>query len=327
VLRKAAVLALLAALVGGTVSAARADARHASHHRSSAHKRHLRRMLLRELKHHPRVMMRRHFLRQAADVNLQLPLTVRLNPVTGPGPAVAPSDDVLGLDLGTGPFSDPSGTLAGAVTTTLRGKFGMVARFDVDTSGYGTLGLLSLQAGQVQMSGDAFPLVEPSVACGDGGPLLQTGPPTIVDAPPLPAGDRRGGLLNWFTGDFSMRLYTQFELNSQRRASCGDPFFWTDRIASTTNSVIPIDMVGHFNVSPTLTADGRLRLFTVSIDSAVIPQAALPAILHTCTQATATPATDPAPSTACDGVSGDEASIPMTVQLTHLTAEVLIGDA
>jgi hypothetical protein len=150
---------------------------------------------------------------------------------------------------------------------------------------------------------------------------------TIVDAPRLPAGDRRGGVLNWFTGDFSMRLYTQFDLNSQRRASCADPFFWTDGIASTANPVIPIDMVGHAAVSPTLTADGRLRLFTLSFDNAVVPQAAMPAILHTCTQATATPATDPAPAATCDGVGGDEAQVPMTVTLTKLTAEVLIGDA
>jgi hypothetical protein len=165
------------------------------------------------------------------------------------------------------------------------------------------------------------------VACGDGGPLLQAGPLTIVDAPPLPAGDKRGGLLNWFTGDFSMRLYTQFDMNSQRRASCTDPFFWTDRIASISNPVIPIDMVGHFSISPSLTSDGRLRLFTLSFDNAVIPQAAFPAMLHTCTQATATPATDPAPVATCDGVGGDEAALPMTVRLSHLTAEVMIGDA
>ena len=284
-------------------------------------------MLLKELKRHPRVVLRKRFLRRAAAADLQLPLTVRLNPQILPGPSEAASDDALALDLGTDPFSDPSGTLAGAVTTLLHGKFGIVGRFDIDTSGYGTLGQLKLDAGQVQMTADPFPLVEPAVACGDGGPLLQTGPVTIVDAPPLPAGDKRGGLLNWFTGDFSMRLYTQFELNSQRRASCADPFFWTDRIASTSNSVIPIDMVGHFAISPTLTTDGRLRLFRLSFDDAVIPQSALPAILHACTQASATPATDPAPAASCDGVSGDAATVPITVKLSKLTAEVMVGDA
>jgi hypothetical protein len=328
-LRKAAVLALCGAWLA-LAFAPSADAsatRHPPSRHPSAHKRHLRRVLLRELKRHPRIVMSRRFMHRAAAADLQLPMTVRLNPLITPGPTSAPSDDTLSLDLGTDPFADPAGTLASAVGTTLHGKFGIVGRFDVDTTGYGTLGLLKLDAGQVQMTDDAFPLVEPSVACGDGGPLLQTGPVSIVDAPPLPAGDRRGGLLNWFTGDFSMRLYTQFDLNSQRRASCADPFFWTDRIASTSNSVIPIDMVGHAAVSPTLTTDGRLRLFTLSFDDAVIPQAALPAILHTCTQATATPATDPAPSATCDGVSGDEAQVPMSVRLTKLTAEVLIGDA
>jgi hypothetical protein len=324
--RKATVLALLAALVAALLVAP-ADAHKTSHRRTSAHKRHLQRQLLRELKRHPRLILRKHFLRRADAVNLQLPMTVRLNPLIQPGPTEAPSDDTMALDLGTDPFADPAGTLAGAVTTTLQGKFGIVGRFDIDTSGYGTLGQLKLDAGQVQMTADPFPLVEPAVACGDGGPLLRTGPVAISSAPPLPAGDKRGGLLNWFTGDFSMRIYTEFDLNSQLRASCSDPFFWTDRIASTTNSVIPLDMVGHFAISPTLTSDGRLRLFRLSFDNATIPQNALPAILHTCTQATATPATDPAPAAACDGVSGDEAQIPMTVKLSHLTAEVLIGDA
>ncbi len=327
-LRKAAVLAALVTIAGccfGLASGADAHAARHRHH-SSAHARHVRRMLLRELKRHPRVILHRSFARKADSVNLRLPLTVRLNPQLGGGTEAA-SDDVLTLDLGTDAFADPAGNLASAVQVVLHGKFGMLGRFDIDTSGTGELGALRLDAGQVNMTADPFPIVEPASACTDGGPLLQSGPATIVTAPPLPASDKRGGMLNWFTGDFSMRLYTQFDLNSQRRATCDDPFFWTDRITSTTNSVIPIDMVGRSHISPTLTSDGHLRLFTLTFDNVVTAQNALPAILHTCTQATTTLATDPAPTDACDGVSGDEAQIPMTVQVTHLTGEVLVGDA
>ena len=275
----------------------------------------MRKQLLRELRRHPRTIMRKRFLRRAADAGLSLPLTVRLNPIiaTPGGPAQAPSDDLVSLDLGSG-----------VVTPGLTGKFQMIGRFDVDTSGYGTLGNLALDAGQVNMAAEAFRLVD--AACADTDPLLRTGPVSIIAAPPLPAGDRRGGLLNWFTGDIKMRLYTQFLLNSQQRASCFDPFFWTDRIASTANSVIPLDMVGHFSISPTISTDGRLRLLKVVFDDAVIPQAALPAQLHTCTQPTGVAATDPAPSTACDGVPGDDVSLPMSVKVSRLTAEVFIGD-
>ena len=124
-----------------------------------------------------------------------------------------------------------------------------------------------------------------------------------------------------------MRLYTQFLLNSQRRATCADPFVWTDRIASTANTVVPVDMVGHFSISPTISTDGRLRLFKAVFDDSVVPQAALPAFVHTCTQATAVPVTDPAPSATCSTVGGDDTAIPASVKVSRLTAEVFIGDA
>ena len=337
-MRKAVIMALAAALcalavapaAAGSAGAARLHHRNAAHARKhkAAHDRQVRRQLLRQLRRHPRLITRKRFVRHASHAGLALPLTVRLNPIiaTSGGPAQAPSDDLLSLDLSTGAFADPAGALAGVVTPGLGGKFQMVGRFDVDTTGYGSFGNLALDAGQVNMTADPFSLVEASPACVDTDPLLRTGPVSIVAAPPLPAGDRRGGLLNWFTGDIKMRLYTQFLLNSQRRASCSDPFFWTNRIASTSNSVIPLDMVGHFSISPTISTDGRLRLFKVVFDDTVIPQAALPAQLHTCTQATAAPVGDPAPAATCDAVPGDDVSVPVNVKIARLTAEVFIGD-
>jgi hypothetical protein len=333
--RKAVLLALAAALcvvapvnAHSPGAAHRHDRKAAVRKHGTAHERHVRKQLLRQLRRHPRLITQKRFLRRASHAGLALPLTVRLNPViaTPGGPAQAPSDDLLSLDLSTGAFADPAGVLAGAVTPGLGGKFQMIGRFDVDTTGYGTFGNLALDAGQVNMTADPFRLVDASPACADADPLLRTGPVSIVAAPPLPAGDRRGGLLNWFTGDIKMRLYTQFLLNSQRRASCSDPFFWTNRIASTSNSVIPLDMVGHFSISPTISTDGRLRLFKVVFDDTVIPQAALPAQLHTCTQATAVAASDPAPTAACDAAPGDDVTVPVSVKITRLTAEVFIGD-
>jgi type II secretory pathway component PulK len=60
-LRKAAVLALLAALVAvaALVAAPAADAQKTSHRRVSAHRRHLQRQLLRELRRHPRLVLRK----------------------------------------------------------------------------------------------------------------------------------------------------------------------------------------------------------------------------------------------------------------------------
>src|SRR5919206_100251 len=117
-MRKALILALLAALCAVAVAPASAASHGASrHHRKAAHERHVRKQLLRELRRHPRTIMRKRFLRRAAGAGLSLPLTVRLNPIiaTPGGPAQAPSDDLLSLDLGTG-----------VVTPGLTGKFQMI---------------------------------------------------------------------------------------------------------------------------------------------------------------------------------------------------------
>jgi hypothetical protein len=334
----------LAALIAGSTALALPSIADARQHRSKAAER---RALLKKLKHDPRVFATRSFQRRARAAALDIPLTVRLNQAidTDPGtPGVqlgaAPSDDVLEIVPGGGasPIAAPFGQYAGPQLVTLNGNFELTALFSRDTIGYGVGSALLLGGGSVAMTTTPFDLLNFNPSCNPtADPLLRAGPGLVSAAPPFSPGDHRGGLLRWFTGDISLKLYLQFHFNSQRRGafdafnvfsdSCTGNYFWTNAIASNSNPVIPLELTGHFDISPALTTDGRLRLFTLNFDDTVTPQTALAATLHSCVTATTVLATDPAPTAACDGVSGDDTPLSATVKAEKLTAEVLIGSA
>jgi len=105
-------VALLASAVAVAFTAPAADAK-----MSKAQKRVVQKRLLKKVKHNPRVVLRRGFLRTASHVDFKLPVTIRLNPyrkvgdpcITGPGTASSagvspangcPTDDTASLDLG-----------------------------------------------------------------------------------------------------------------------------------------------------------------------------------------------------------------------------------
>jgi hypothetical protein len=304
-----------------------------------------RRALMRELRRNPRVILRRSFIRRALAASLGLPLTFRLNPTidTDPGtPGIqlgtAPSDDVIEFDLGGGPAptSAPFGQYSGVQDVGIDGKFALTGLFSKDTVALGH-SALELGIGAVAMSGEPFSLLDFSPSCSPSAdPLLQAGPSTIVDAPPVAPRDHRGGVLEWFTGNISLKLYTQMQFNSLRRGvfdgggvfsdDCLGSQYWTNAITSVSNPVLPLDMTGHFEISPALTTDGRLRLFTVDFDDAVVPQAALAAVLHSCTEATTSPGSGAAPATTCDGAADDK-PLSAAVKVKKLSGEVLIGTA
>ena len=289
----------------------------------------IRRQLYRQLKKNPRLIRKRWFVRKANHVAFELPLTVRLSPqvdtTTAPGLQLgeAPHNDTLEFDLGTAAVTLPAGVVPGVVMTTIGGSFKLRGQFGKDASGYGTLGALEIDQGNVNVTGTPIDLVHDNTTC-PGTPLLKTGPLSFVAADALPAGDRRGGFLNWFTGDIYLRVYTQINSNSLRRQldGCADPFFWTDRVTATDNPIVPLDLRGSFSISPAITADGKLRFMKLAIQDAVTTQTALASELHFCRGITATPDTDPAPTATCT----DELVIDSFVKAVNVTAEVLIGD-
>jgi hypothetical protein len=115
-------------------------------------KRHIRRVLLHQLKKHPRLIKNRHWLRKADQVEEVLPLTIRLNPdlVVAAGPpavhAQAASDDTAVLD-----FTDTFGPEVGSKTTTLSGVVHVDAHFGNPQNG-DALGSLRLVATDASLS-------------------------------------------------------------------------------------------------------------------------------------------------------------------------------
>jgi hypothetical protein len=90
---------------------------------------------------------------------------------------------------------------------------------------------------------------------------------------------------------------------------------------------VPIDFVGTSSISPSLTTDGRLRLFVIHVHDATIPQDDLAATFHVCVNPddAQVPDTDPAPATDCTGQAGNDTMIPATVKVDDFDAEVLVG--
>jgi hypothetical protein len=268
---------------------------------------------------------------------------VRLNPAIDTDPATpgiqggeAPSDDALTIDVGAGPngVDPPAGDYSGIQDVSVTGKFAMTARFSQDSIGLGP-SALELGAGPVALTGEPFDLLDFSQTCANGA-LLRAGPSTIVASPQV-AADRRGGVLQWFTGDITMKLYTQIRFNASRLGTfdglgaftddCAGSRYWTRAISSVANAVVPIQMQGRFEINPGMTTDGRLRLFMIRFDDAEITQPALPTTLHSCTVPTTSLASGLPPTGSCDGVVGDDAPLSATVKVKLVTAEVIIGDA
>ena len=326
--RRRLALALLCALLACSLTTAGAELAPPAMAKkyTKKQKRVIRAKLLKQLKKDPKLIRKRWFLRRASDSGFALPLTARMTPTirtTATGPLTsAPANDTLEFDLGSGATTVPAGTYAGAVNVTVAGKFKLTGYFGRDTIGYGSLGVMELGAGTVDLTAESFPVVNANPLCGDGSPLLKTGPVDISEAPPVPTGDRRGGSLNWLTGNFSFRLWTQWAFNSlSQDVSCPGAFFWSNRVDGS-GSIIPIDLVGKFNVSPAFTTDGKLRLFKVAAADSTTPQPSPFAQLHYCRDVTAFAETDPAPTDPCT----DEGVVDGRTKILNFTYEVLIGD-
>lgn len=159
-------LLLVAALVGGSILAASAPARqkakhqtrHASHYRAhhmtKAQKRAIRHKLMRAVKHNPKVINKRWFLKQASVVNFALPATIRLVPAKDQnGNTVSNNlvNNTANLDLG------PS---LGSRTVGLGGKLHATINF-ADAYDGGHVGdvKLTLPADGAQLTSTSVPLL------------------------------------------------------------------------------------------------------------------------------------------------------------------------
>jgi hypothetical protein len=304
-LQGAVLAALVVCLAGsGPVPARETKAKH-------GHRARKRQALLRQLRHNPRIALRRSFIRQASELDLDLPLTVRLNRAVDSTPSFTASNDVLEIawtnDAGFWPggFSLPPTPVT---DVSLSRGFTMAAHFGADTAGYGQPGVLETT------QGDDVTIETATAGLFD---VANADPPCAaatvrIDSMSLGRGEATQGILNLFGSQARGSLHVRATTASSARATCNDGWVAAGSYTSTSpDPVLPITFAGAFRVSPAITADGYLRLGTISVSDSVVAQTSSFGQLKVCTQ----PA---APS--CGLVS-----FPARLKLKELTAELLVG--
>lgn len=218
--------------------------------------------LAKELRHNPRALLRPGFLRKAATTGLDLPYTVRLSRRTDDAGGQEAPNDTLHLSwdqfpdavLGGQPPIDPPGAYDSSTTLTLQGSYSGIARFGADTSGYAHPWIVELVQGQSATLTSASPTTlllgvsDPGCTNTD---LTTTPPWTFTSVEPT------YGTLDLFGGGYTGSLH----LRATTSATCGGST-WSTPAGAPPFSV---PLLGRFRISPAITADGRLRLGTITI--------------------------------------------------------------
>jgi hypothetical protein len=258
----------------------------------------------------PSLTLNSRFIHRAQAAGTVLPFTLRLRKSYEGGPG----DDVVSLAwdpsatpwplAGTAPASDPA-------TTNLDGALSYEWDYSADTTGYATLGTVETRiGGGVSMTGSGFPIATPE---GSSCTTLQSLSATGMA---LTAAGARFGTVNPFSGEVSGTISLRTRIRT-RAVPCGGATLTPDTALATTTGAdppLPVAFTGRFSVSPTITADGRVRLGILRIaDSPATPQRSTFGLVHACT--------DP---TAADGCA--RRAFPVRTRMVSLTAEVLAGD-
>jgi hypothetical protein len=258
----------------------------------------------------PTLTLNSSFIRRAQSVNAVLPFTLRLRrPYEG-----GPGDDQVSLAW------DPSATpwpLAGTApaptpaATNLDGAITYQWDYGADTSGYATLGTVETHiGGGVSMTGTGFPIAAPE---GSTCTSLQELSATGVA---FTAAGARFGTVNPFSGEVSGTINLRSTIRT-RAVPCAGTMSPETAVATTTaaDPPLPVAFTGRFSVSPSVMADGRVRLGVLRIgDTATTPQRSTFGLVHVCT--------DPS---AADGCA--RRAFPVRTKLVSMTADVLAGDA
>jgi hypothetical protein len=258
----------------------------------------------------PTLTLNSSFIHRAQAAGSVLPFTIRLRkPYEG-----GPGDDVVALAWdpsatpwplpGTGPAPTPA-------TTNLDGALTYQWDYSADTSGYATLGTVETHmGGGISMTGSGFPIATPEGStCTSLSSLSATGMA-------LTAAGARFGTVNPFSGEVSGTISLRTTIRT-RAVPCAGTLTPETAVATTTGGdpPLPIAFTGRFTVSPSVTADGRVRLGVLRIlDTASSPQRTTFGLINACT--------DP---TAADGCA--RRAFPVRTKVVSMVADVLAGDA
>ena len=279
----------------------------------------IRRELQRQLRRNPGAVLRPGFVKKAALVDYQMPLTVRLGPPVGI-PATPDDEIEITWDDSIDPWPLAGTTPAPVQTVPLTsGIFTMEADFGGDATGSGELGAVeTLQGFTADIRSEPFDIAsDPNCLDGLGNPdparvqalrdasIVSPQPPRVK----FTSGGARYGLLNMFSEKIrgSLMLTTSFVANVSDSA-CVTPAE-TD-VAPTLSPAFPLRYSGEFHLSPAITSDGKMRLGKIVVDDAVLAQIPSLAKFSSCT--TVTPC--------------NEVQFTAHVKVKHIVADVLLGD-
>lgn len=268
--------------------------------------------LLRAVKRNPRIATRKWFLRRAALLGADVPITIRLNPrLDQAGTPAGASDDTIKIAIDDPPADPalPAGASPGIVASTIDGGWAGTLRFSADTAGYGRVGVVELGFRYVFMTGSGFDLIHAadSTPCVGGRALLKTTPMVSINT-----GLRSQGYVDLFANTFEIALRTQFAFASDLRTDCTvNVFGTTSLMTGELRPPQPIRLSGTFRISPAITADGQVRLGRLAIKGI---QSDSYVELHTCTDA------PPAPP-ACP----PDSKLTGRLVASTFTADLLIG--
>jgi hypothetical protein len=305
-----AALSLLLGTSGAAVASTRAHPHAGKAERKRQAAARERRRLAALVRRDPRAVLRPSFIKRAQLVDFTLPVWVRLNPATDNAGHFAAPDDSLQISWDTSTQAWPLG--AGflpepPVTTSLDGGFTMQVHFGNDTSGYGGFGALELTTGQAaSLSATPFDISDFDPTCASG-PALRVATGSTVR---FTGAGSTWGILNLATGTAAGVLHLFGDLAAERADACGGPYLPTGEAASTVSPIV-LSFTGGFRISPTLTADGRLRLGKLTVDDAVLAQQSSFSYVHACTSTTVGQC--------------DDRAFPSRTKVLKLTAELLIG--
>jgi hypothetical protein len=317
-----AVFAALSLCVAPATAGAATHAHKAKPHKLTKHQKAvMRKHLRRALKRNPTGALRGDFLKRAAASGLNLPLTLRLAR-SGQGPI----DDQLGVSWTSETFPWPAGfaelqpasdgTPAGGVIP-LDGTSSLEAEFGNDTSGYVSPGVVeTLTGGKVAFDSGvitpAIPVSDYATAADNNIPLCNA-PRIQLSNVTLATGRTTQSLLHLFGGTARVTLHVVAGTTTQvASATCSAGFDTTSNVYApqSTGPIVPITFDATFKISPSVTADGKLRLGILSVPAA----SAQPTTFARMTMCVdeASPCTTQA--------------FPARLQVLQMSAEVLVGD-
>ena len=325
-----AVLAALALCLAPVGAVAATHAHKAKPHKlTKRQKAAIRRQLRVKLKRNPTAALRGDFLKRAQAADLNLPLTLRLKR-SGQGPV----DDQIGVSWTSETFAWPlgyaelpaaaDGTPPGGIIP-IDGTSSLEAEFGNDTSGYVSPGVVeALTGGKVAFDSGtiapAIPVSAYATALDNNIPLCNTAQIQLSNVT-FTTGRATQSLLHLFGGTARVTLHVVAGTTTQivpkdadppTTATCTTAFDATPNayVPGPGSPIVPITFDATFKISPSVTADGKLRLGILSVPAGSVQPTTF-ARMTMCVNEASPCGT---------------AAFPARLKVLQMQAEVLVGD-